>query len=97
MQSLRKSMAEDWRKLERLNKTVANRRRLAILAYLKKEGEAAVWDIAQTLKLSVKATSQHLGVLRASDLVLWEQRSLEVFYRLAPPPHPVIAAVLKSL
>lgn len=90
-------MAVDFRKLERLNKTIANRRRLAILAYLKKEGEAPVWDIAEAIKLSPKATSQHLGVLRASDLVLWEQRSLEMFYRLAPPPHPIIETALKSL
>ncbi|HBV00865.1 MAG TPA: ArsR family transcriptional regulator [Candidatus Taylorbacteria bacterium] len=90
-------MTADFKKLERLNKAVANRRRLAILAYLKKEGEAAVWDIAEAIKLSLKATSQHLGVLRASDLVLWEQRSLEVFYRLAPAPHPIVEAVFKSL
>ncbi len=90
-------MANDFRKLEKLNKAVANRRRLAILSYLKREGEAAVWDIAEKIKLSLKATSQHLGVLRASDLVLWEQRSLEVFYRLAPAPHPIIEIVIKSL
>lgn len=90
-------MSADFKKLERLNKAVANRRRLAILAYLKKEGEAPVWDIAEAIKLSLKATSQHLGVLRASDLVLWEQRSLQVFYRLAPTPHPVVEAVLKSI
>lgn len=90
-------MVADFKKLEKLNKAVANRRRLAILAYLKKEGEAPVWDIAEKIKLSLKATSQHLGVLRANDLVLWEQRSLEIFYRIAPAPHPIIETVLKSL
>jgi DNA-binding transcriptional ArsR family regulator len=90
-------MTTDFKKLEKLCKEAANRRRLAILSYLKKEGEAAVWDIAEAIKLSLKATSQHLAVLRAVDLVLWEQRSLEVFYRLAPPPHPIIETVLKSL
>lgn len=90
-------MSADFKKFERLNKAVANRRRLAILAYLKKEKEAPVWDIAEAIKLSLKATSQHLGVLRASDLVLWEQRSLQVFYRLAPTQHSIVEAVLKSL
>ena len=90
-------MTADYKKMERLNKAVANRRRLAILAYLKKKGEVPVWDIAQAIKLSMKATSQHLGVLRACDVVFWEQRRLEVFYRLAPAPHPIIEAVFKSL
>ena len=90
-------MANEYRKLEKLIKAVANRRRLAILAYLKKEQEAAVWDIAEKITLSLKATSKHLGVLRGADLVLSEQRSLEMFYRLAPSPHPVIDTVFKSL
>ena len=90
-------MGFDFKKLEKLNKAVANRRRLAILAYLKREGEAPVWDIAEAIKLSIKATSKHLGVLRAADLVSWEQRSLQMFYWLAPAPHPVIEAVFKSL
>ena len=90
-------MASDFKKLEGIIKAVANRRRLAILAYLKQKKEAAVWDIAQQIKLSVKATSQHLRILRASDLVVWEQKSLEVFYRPAPPPHSIIDAVLRSL
>ena len=90
-------MAADFKRLEKLCKAVANRRRLAILSYLKKEREAAVWNIAEAIKLSLKATSQHLAVLRAVDLVLWEQRSLEVFYRLAPAPHSIIEAGFKSL
>ena len=90
-------MTSEYRKLEKLIKAVANRRRLAILAHLKREQEAAVWDIAEKIKLSLKATSKHLGVLRGADLVLSEQRSLEMFYRLAPSSHPVIDTVFKSL
>lgn len=90
-------MSTDFKKLEKLVKAVANRRRLAILAYLKKNGEAPVWNIAEEIKLSLKATSRHLIVLRSADLVLWEQRSIEMHYRLAPSSHPVIDTLLKIL
>jgi DNA-binding transcriptional ArsR family regulator len=70
-------------------KALANRRRLAILAYLKKNREASVTEIAEQIRLSVKATSRHLRVLAAADLVEYEQRSLLVYYRLpAAPPQP---------
>lgn len=69
--------------LERALKALANKRRLAILQYLKKEGEANVGDIASEIKLSFTATSKHLGVLSAADIVEKEQRSLEMWYKIA--------------
>ena len=41
-----------------------------------------MWEIADHIGLSFKATSKHLGVLTAVDIVDREQRSLEMFYRL---------------
>ncbi|HBL39817.1 TPA: hypothetical protein DDZ10_04080 [Candidatus Uhrbacteria bacterium] len=73
-------------KLERVIKALANRRRLAIVAYLKTKKEAPVWEIADHIGLSFKATSKHLGVLAAVDIVEREQRSLEkMFYHLEKP------------
>jgi len=66
--------------LEKLLKALANKRRLAILRYLKKEGEANVTEIADVIKLSVKSTSRHLAVLFSADLVDRRQQSLEVYY-----------------
>jgi len=60
-----------------------------ILAYLKKEKEVRVTDIAEAIELSFKATSRHLNLLAGVDILEREQRSLEVFYRIAkdlPPP-----------
>ena len=71
------------RELERTIKALANRRRLAILKYLKENREATVGDIANEIHLSFKATSKHLAVLAASDIVDKEQRSSQVFYCLA--------------
>ena len=55
--------------LERTIKALANRRRLAIIKYLKQSQPAPVGDIAGKINLSFKATSKHLGVLSAVDIV----------------------------
>jgi len=75
----------DLRRSERLLKALANRRRLAILKYLKKNREAPVTDLSYAIPLSFKATSKHLAVLAAVDIIDKEQRGLQVFYRLATP------------
>ncbi|MBI2485214.1 winged helix-turn-helix transcriptional regulator [Candidatus Uhrbacteria bacterium] len=71
------------RQLERTLKALANRRRLAIVEFLREKEEAPVWEIANKIKLSLKATSKHLGILFAADIVDRDQRSLEMFYRLS--------------
>ena len=81
------------RELEKQMKALANKRRLAIVAYLKKAREASVGDIAGEIRLSFKATSKHLGVLYAAGIVEKEQRSAEVFYRLAETLHPATKSV----
>lgn len=68
--------------LERTLKALANRRRLAILKYLKTRREAPVGEIAGEIRLSFKATSKHLAILAAANLVDREQRSLQMLYRL---------------
>ncbi len=71
--------------LERLLKALANKRRLEILRALKKErdGELSVGEIAERIGLSFKATSRHLSILTSADILEKEQRSLQVFYRIA--------------
>ncbi len=79
---------------ERLLKALANRRRLAILRYLQKKGEARVTDIAAAIKLSFKATSRHLQQLAAADILERDQRSLDVFYRIGKNLPPPVKSVL---
>ena len=83
--------------LEKILKALANRRRLAIVAYLKKSGEAPVWEIADAIHLSFKATSKHLGILAAADIVEREQRILQMFYRLAGGQKAVVKHILADL
>ena len=71
------------KELERVMKSIANRRRLAILRFLKKGRESSVGDIADEIGLSFKSTSRHLAVLSASRLVDRDQISTKMFYRIA--------------
>ena len=78
------------KELEKVLKALANKRRLAILKYLQKTGEASVTEIAKEIKLSFKSTSRHLGILTAADILGKEQRSLSVFYKIhSNLPQPV--------
>ena len=68
---------------ERVFKALADRRRIAILLHIRKHKEATVGDIAEAIRLSVKATSKHVGILVSASILDKEQRSLQVFCRLS--------------
>lgn len=85
------------KELEKTLKALANRRRLAILRYLKKNREASVGEIAGEISLSLKATSKHLGILAACDIVERDQRSLQMFYRLVSNQKPAVNHTLSLL
>ena len=81
------------KEFERVLKALANRRRLAIVQYLKKHNEATVGDIAEIIELSLKATSKHLGILFAADIVEREQRSLQMWYSLSLNQKPAARGI----
>lgn len=81
---------------EKMLKAFANRRRLAIVKYLK-SGEATVGEIADEINLSFKSTSRHLAVLQSADILERDQRSLQAYYRLAPPQNSTARAIINSL
>lgn len=85
------------KKLEKPLKALANRRRLAILKYLKENREASVADIADAINLSFKATSKHLAVLAAIDIIEREQRSLQMFYYISSTQTPAVKGILHLL
>ena len=82
------------KELERSLKALANKRRLAILKYLKQEKEAPVGEIAGAIKLSLRATSKHLGILASADIVEKDQRSLQIFYSLSGNQKPIVKTAL---
>ncbi|MBI2582773.1 winged helix-turn-helix transcriptional regulator [Candidatus Azambacteria bacterium] len=83
--------------LEKSLKALANRRRLAIITYLKKHREAPVKEVAGAIRLSFKATSKHLNILAGVDILEKDQRSLQMFYRLAPTQKPGIKHIIYLL
>jgi len=82
--------------LERQLKMLANRRRLAILDLLRRKREMSVSDIAEAIRLSFTSTSKHLTMLERAGFVEKEQRSLNVFYRIAAPPPKLYTAVFST-
>lgn len=85
------------RDLEKTLKALANRRRLAILKYLKENREAPVSEIAREISLSFKATSKHLSILFAADIVERDQKGLQMFYRLAREQKPAANKIIYLL
>ncbi len=82
---------------EKILKALANSRRLAILKFLNSTTKASVGDIAKQIKLSFKATSKHLGILRAADILEREQVNLCMFYSLNRPLKSIIKSTLDEL
>ena len=73
-----------------LLKSMANPQRLRVLCLLL-EGERSVGQINEQIELSQSALSQHLAVLRESQLVNTRREAQTVYYTVAPGPvHDII-------
>ena len=88
---------KDIKTTERMHKALGNRRRLMIVKYLEKVGQASVGTIAEEINLSFKSTSRHLSLLAGSELLEREQTSTTVQYQLARPLHPILRTTLHIL
>ncbi|MFA6000361.1 MAG: metalloregulator ArsR/SmtB family transcription factor [Candidatus Paceibacterota bacterium] len=85
------------KELERILKALANGRRIAILKFIKKSGRASVGEVADAIKLSFKATSKHLTILSAANILEKEQVSLTVLYTLPKNNHPIVIKLLSII
>ena len=84
------------KELEKVLKALANRRRLAIVRYIRQEREASVGQVAEHMRLSFKATSKHLALLTGSGILDKEQRSVQMFFWI-PRDIPELARRVLSL
>lgn len=82
---------------EKILKAMANKRRMAIMRHLRDGRKASVGEIADRIGLSLKATSKHLNILFAADILEREQRSLQMLYRVAGQLDPLSSAIVKLL
>lgn len=86
------------KELERTLKAVGNKRRLAIVGFLKnKKAGANVGDIAEAIKLSYKSTSHHLRMMASAGILLREQTSVDAVFTLAQSSDPVLRALFAQL
>ncbi len=79
---------------EKILKALANKRRLEIIKYLKNNKEATVGDLADKIKVSIKATSKHLAILANAGVLEREHRSSFILYSLSRELEPVAKAVV---
>src|SRR3977135_3763815 len=96
--------AADWKKLTRqageaaqLMKLLGNEKRLLVLCFLAARGEMTVGELAEVVKLSQSALSQHLARLRADGLVAFRRTSQTLHYRVADRRAMRILQVLKEI
>ena len=85
------------KELEKTMKALANKRRLAILKFLKKRTQAPVAEIAEAINLSFEATSKHLGILFNAEILEREQISPQIYYRISDGVKPPIKSLLSML
>lgn len=74
-------------------KSISNKWRLLILCQLVK-GEKSVGELLEIIDLSQSALSQHLAVLRETDLVSTRRKSQSIFYSLKGEEVSTILAAL---
>ena len=83
--------------LEKQLKALANKRRLAIIAILKKNKVLGVGDISREIKLSLKSTSKHLIILHRANLLERTQQKLVVYYFLPKEQNSLLKTILTLL
>jgi DNA-binding transcriptional ArsR family regulator len=76
---------------------LANERRLLLLCMLIAEGEAHVGRLAQRVRLSQPAVSQHLAKLREDGLVATRRTGTTIHYRIADERVARVIAVLRDV
>jgi DNA-binding transcriptional ArsR family regulator len=74
-------MTDLCKEIARMGKGIGNENRYRILGILMK-GSRTVGEIAEKVHMAQPAVSQHLKVLKDSDLVLDERRGQEVLYSI---------------
>ncbi|MBI3115267.1 MAG: winged helix-turn-helix transcriptional regulator [Candidatus Kerfeldbacteria bacterium] len=82
---------------EQIFKALANRRRLALLAHLRRVPDASVVELSDVLHLSFRSTSKHLHVLRSAGLLDAERRGREMRYTRTPLPRSVIDTFVRMV
>jgi len=83
--------AGDERTLERIVKGFANHRRIQIMRLLERQPDLPLVQVCSSLRMSVKAGSEHMRKLALAGIVAKRCKGRWVLHRLAPPAQRVLA------
>src|SRR5258707_15544463 len=92
-----KKLAKQAGEAAQLLKLLGNEKRLLVLCFLAARGEMTVGELADAVKLSQSALSQHLGKLRADGLVTFRRTSQTLHYRVIDKRALRVLHVLKEI
>lgn len=59
--------------------------RLELLQLLHEQGECTVGDLAEATEVRMANLSQHLAVMRSTNIVVTRKEGVSVYYRIADP------------
>ncbi len=85
------------KELEKLHKALANRRRIAIVQFLKSGKDADLTALSAHLKLGYKSTSKHAGQLCAAGILDKDTRGGIVYFSISKTVPALAAHTLKLL
>lgn len=80
-----------------LLRLLSNEKRLLALCYLSEAGEMSVGELAERLRLSQSALSQHLAKLREEGLVDTRRHAQTIYYKVCDPKAGQLLALLHDL
>ncbi|KKW68002.1 transcriptional regulator [Lampropedia cohaerens] len=76
---------------------LSNEHRLLALCLLLEYGEMSVSALQEQLQIGQSALSQHLGKLRAANLVTYRRDAQMLYYRISDPNIISLIAALKNI
>lgn len=83
--------------LERVYKSLGNKRRLIVLQFIAAKSRASVGEVSRHVKLSFPSTSRHLRILANADLLESEQTSTTVYYSVQKERDAITETALRAL
>ncbi len=77
--------------------TLANPKRLQILALLKDQEELSVGEMVRALKIPKPNLSQHLALMRQKGILRARRQGTVIYYRLATPAITAACEVMRQV
>lgn len=90
-------MEESFQKISKLLSIAGNDVRLKILFLLNKENELCPCDLADILKMSVPAVSQHIRKMKDAAIITSRRDGQTLYYSLNADETDILSSIFKSI